>query len=247
MLIWRANGVLDAGLQVWYGKLSKVVGIFKKLKKFLPTRTLLLMYNSLFLSHLNYCILVWGFSCDRIFMLQKKVIRLICNARYNAHTDSLFKQLNILKVHDILQLKALKFYYRYTKCEVPSYFDNMFEFTYATHTHFTRSRGRPILPAPKKTSLKKCIRFYIPHILQTSPLSIKDKVLTHSYFGFSKYTKSYFVNKYKDECTIPNCYVCNSSWTSVPLGLTFKFVQFCTSILILYLIWSEMWTLSTRN
>ena len=58
--------------------------------------------------------------------LQKSAIRLISQAPYRVHTEPLFKNLNILKISDLLYLKALKFYYRYIKIELPMYFTNMF-------------------------------------------------------------------------------------------------------------------------
>ena len=191
-------------------KLSKVIGIFKRINKYVPMKGLLLIYNSLFLSHLNYSILSWGYSHDRIFLLQKKVIRLMCNARYNAHTDPLFHQLHVLKVQDILKLKALKFYFRYSKNDVPSYFQGMFDYSPSVHSHFTRNRGKACLPKPTRPSLKHCIRYYIPLLLQNIPPCIKDKIYTHSYFGFSNYVKVYFVNRYQNICTTNNGYVCNS-------------------------------------
>ena len=87
-------------------KLSCIIGILKRLRNSIPLSGLLLICNSLFLPHLNYSILAWGHSCERIFKLQKKAVRLICNTNFYAHTEPLFKQLNILKVHDILYLKA---------------------------------------------------------------------------------------------------------------------------------------------
>lgn len=41
-------------------KLSSVVGTLSKLRFVIPTGVKILIYHSLFLSHLNYCQLVWG-------------------------------------------------------------------------------------------------------------------------------------------------------------------------------------------
>ena len=41
-------------------KISKTIGIINKLKYQLPQTTLLTIYNSLILPHLNYCLLAWG-------------------------------------------------------------------------------------------------------------------------------------------------------------------------------------------
>ena len=55
-------------------KISRTIGILNKLKFFLPTSAKLMMYNSLILSHINYGILIWGYQCDRIEKLQKKLL-----------------------------------------------------------------------------------------------------------------------------------------------------------------------------
>lgn len=41
-------------------RIAKSVGILAKFRFFLPQEVKLKIYNALFLSHLNYCILVWG-------------------------------------------------------------------------------------------------------------------------------------------------------------------------------------------
>ncbi len=51
-------------------KMSKGMVILNKLKHFLLLNAKVLIYNSLILSHLNFCILTWGYQCDRIVKLQ---------------------------------------------------------------------------------------------------------------------------------------------------------------------------------
>ena len=59
-------------------KLSKTVGIMHRLKNMLPLCALLHnIYNSLVLSHLNYGALLWGWQCQNIFILQKKLSELL--------------------------------------------------------------------------------------------------------------------------------------------------------------------------
>lgn len=41
-------------------KISRIDGVLNNLKHFLPHSTLLLLYNSLILPHVNYNLLVWG-------------------------------------------------------------------------------------------------------------------------------------------------------------------------------------------
>ena len=58
-------------------KMSRYVGIMYKVKKYLPLTARLQIYHSFVQSHLNYCSLVWGFTCksyiEALFSKQKRV------------------------------------------------------------------------------------------------------------------------------------------------------------------------------
>ncbi len=95
--------------------------ILNKLKHFLPLNTKVLICNSLILSHLNICILAWGYQCDRIFKLHNNIVRIVSLSKCNAHTEPIFKTLKLLKVYDILKQWELKFYYKYKNKKVPHY------------------------------------------------------------------------------------------------------------------------------
>ena len=109
-------------LDVLANKISKYTGILNKLKHYLPIYTLRTLYFSMINSNLNYGILVWGFSCQRLIKLQKKAIRIISRSKYNAHTGPIFKTLDILTLDDLFNLNALKFYYKYIRDTLPPYF-----------------------------------------------------------------------------------------------------------------------------
>ncbi len=85
------------------------MSISNKLKYFLYLNAKVLIYNSLILSHLNFCILALSYKCDRIIKLQKKIVRILSLSKYNAHTDPLFKTHKLLKVQDIFKLQEFKF------------------------------------------------------------------------------------------------------------------------------------------
>ena len=64
-------------------KISRSIGIMCKLKRFLPQQVLRILYDSLILPHLQYCILTWGFKSDRLFKLQNRAVRIITCSKYN--------------------------------------------------------------------------------------------------------------------------------------------------------------------
>ncbi len=68
------------------------------------------LYYSLIHSHLSYGILAWGNSTQTALrqttLLQKRAIRLINNAKYNSHTDPLFRGARVMKLTDLLEYQA---------------------------------------------------------------------------------------------------------------------------------------------
>ena len=97
-------------------KISKVVGMFHKVKLFFPKEVLRQLYFSLIHPHLIYCIHAWGASCQAtinpLVILQKKVIRIISGSEYLAHTEPLFKSPSILKIDKIHTFHSLLFMHK---------------------------------------------------------------------------------------------------------------------------------------
>ena len=161
--------------------------------------------------HLNFGILLWGHNSKRIFRLQKWAVRNVTSSKYNAHTNPIFQKLKLIKFHDIRNLSYLKFHYKYTKNELPKYFDNMFDQKFSTHDHDTRHKNDPKPPDWKKQAAKKSIRFSLlpaiknlPHDLQTNYEDIKLHVL-------AKKAKQFFINSYAGRCSDKSCFVCKSN------------------------------------
>ena len=55
-------------------KHCRILGILYRLKRILPLNIKIKLYNSPMLPHLNYGITLWGFKCERILTLQKKLL-----------------------------------------------------------------------------------------------------------------------------------------------------------------------------
>ena len=180
-----------------------------RLKNYLPVHILRLLYNSLVLPYLQYGILTWGFKIGRIEKLQKRAVRIITCSKYNAHTEPLFKTLNLLKVSDMFTLNLLKMYYKYKNQSLPFYVMNMF--TDAIEPHDYNLRNKYVLQSSvaRTQSGDKCVRCYLPHLINNTDENILTKISTHSYQGFVFYVKTSILNSYSTLCTTNNCYVCN--------------------------------------
>ena len=121
-IIIDENLTMQNHVEMVTNKLSKITGILNKLKFIYPQNILLTIYNSLFVSHINYGSLVWGSNINRISKMQKRVIRIITHSNYIAHTEPLLKNLKLLKVEDMFSLKIQKFLHKLAHNELPPYF-----------------------------------------------------------------------------------------------------------------------------
>ena len=120
-------------------KISKYNGILSRLKHFLPTNILRMIYCSVIQSNINYSLMAWGYECKRLEKIQKKSIRNITGSKYNSHTEPLFKKLGLLKISDILKHNVLKFFHKLKNNKVPIYFQNYNVLTRGEmHGHDTR-------------------------------------------------------------------------------------------------------------
>ena len=76
-------------------KISRVIGVLRKLKRIFPQHILRLIYNSLIHPLLIYGLNLWGFKHKRITILQNKAIRILAFRPYISHSTSAFKELKI--------------------------------------------------------------------------------------------------------------------------------------------------------
>ena len=123
-------------------KVNRSIGIIYKMKHLCPLSVLLSLYYSLVHSHLNYGICVWGHAAaqeiDKLFLAQKKVVRIISNADYIAPSNPLFAKLGILKVQDIFKSQLAGLMWDHDNGDLPKCFDTYFTRVKNVHSHGTR-------------------------------------------------------------------------------------------------------------
>ena len=87
------------------GKLARGTGVLLKVRRYLMKETLISLYYSFVYPYLIYCNHVWGLACkthmNTLFLLQKRIIRIITGVNRRSHTDPIFKELKLLKCNDI--------------------------------------------------------------------------------------------------------------------------------------------------
>ena len=152
-------------------------------------------------------------------------MRIITRSKYNAHTDPLFKSLNLLNLKDVFELSVFKIYSKFKHNLLPVYTLNMFTESIGNPRYSLRTRGPLKFVNPSTTSGEKCLRCYLPYFINNFSQQVLDKINTHSYEGFSFFIKRTKLNSYRIECTVPNCYICsNCPWIYPVLISVFYFV-----------------------
>ena len=129
---------------------------------------------------------------------------------FNAHTEPLFKELQILKMEDLFSLSKYKFYYNYCQKKLPSYYNSIdFSPTADVHPYNTRNQRNLFIPRVNHSFADSSIKFSIPKFINQAPKIIIEKIYTHSFKGFCNYIKKWYLDRYSFECMIPHCYICS--------------------------------------
>ena len=194
-------------------KLSKISGVLHRLKYIYPQNILETIYKSLFVPHLNYGLLLWGRNLDSIAKFQKRAIRTITNSNFIAHSEPLLKELKLLNVYDMHDLKILKLVYKLYHNELPIYFDNYRPFLEKIETPYNL-RPAP-LPVPQVTHVYaedrlvyKLVEMKIKLAASYESILIKLDDITFSQLGFSKYVTNIMLERYSYNCFLNVCRTC---------------------------------------
>ena len=144
--------LLDANLSWKYHinellkKLSRTLGLFYKIRYYVPLEILKQPYYSLFYSFVSYGITVRGLTykslVQKLIVIQQKIVRVMTFNKMNAHTNPIFIHLEFLKIEDIRQFQLLSFVYDCLNKTAPVFFHDYFTPSSERHTYNTRLASR---------------------------------------------------------------------------------------------------------
>ena len=104
-------------------KVSKNVAVLYKARRYFNVNAMRMLYCSLVLPYLLYCLEVWGNNYKTnlisLYVLQKKAVRLISGASRLDHTNSIFINFSLIKLFDLIDLNNLLVMYRAYSCSLP--------------------------------------------------------------------------------------------------------------------------------
>ena len=164
---------------------SRKVGIISQIRHYVPRSILILLYNSLILPQISYCLEIWGNTyyslLKPIFHLQKKVVRLITFSDIHAHTAPLFQKLKILDVYKLCKLQTCLFVFdlknnRFAHT-IHHYLDPI-PHNYPTRLAMTDSF---YIPKMNLTVCQKTLKFTATNHWNTLPSTIKNEPNRHTF------------------------------------------------------------------
>ena len=158
-------------------KLSRSLYILNSVKNMLPNFILRQIYYTMVQPYLTYGIILWGSTYQsylkRTVILQKKAIRYMHKAHYNAHTKPLFYASNVLNINNTYRLEVAKFMYDFTRRKLPTPILDFFARNLAVHQHNTRHVLDPHFTIIHNSTADKSILHRGPRIWSDIPQPIK--------------------------------------------------------------------------
>lgn len=178
-------------------KLSKCISIIYRSGFVIDQSALYILYCSLFLPYLSYCLEVWGLTyksnTECIVLLQKKVIRIIAKVNKFAETTSIFKNLGILKFRDLVKLKVGIFMYKVNRLLMPVNILSIFTKHGPDERYTLRSIGKF-----KTNYVRTTLRSHTLSVTGTNFFNgLSDKIRLSKNVGqFKKYLKRSLLEQY---------------------------------------------------
>ena len=162
-------------------KLARCCGMFFKIRNMVPHEVLICLYNALFLSFLQYGIIVWGQTfntyLDPLFKIQKKTVRAISFQPPLSPSSPIFKDLQLLELSAIFRLKLLTFVFDSIHGNLPICFNNFFLLGSSVHQYCTRQANKGDLYLVNRNTLQyglKSLRYLGAKLWNDVPVEIRN-------------------------------------------------------------------------
>ena len=139
-------------------RLSRIAALLFRVKNFMPEFVLKRIYHAHVSSIINYCNIIWANTypshLDPLVKAQKRIIRLITNSEFLAHTQPLFQQLKIFDIENLRKYSLAIYFFKNLNSLLPN--------LQAHHNYQTRFRNRPRPIRHLKSIFKRSFIYQAP-------------------------------------------------------------------------------------
>lgn len=140
-------------------KLSRSIALLLKVKKLVPVEIMHIMYYAHIFPHLAYCNPIWftTYPChlQNLNTLHKKIIRIMTNSDFLAHTPPIFKVMNIFQLPNLSKFCIASYMFKQLapNRNPPS----------LTHNHYTRNQHSLRFPQHNLTLYQHSLMYTRKH------------------------------------------------------------------------------------
>ena len=172
-------------------KLTRVMSLIYRVKDYVSTSILKILYNAHVLPHLHYCTPIWCSTYPThllpLFRIQKRLFRIVSNSDFYEHTQPLFKDLHTLKIFDINKMEIAVYMFKIINNR------NAIDLQLPNHNYPTRTQQHIRIPMHNLTIFQHSLSYLGPKTWNLLPDHIK---FLRSLYSFKKHIKKHLLNQY---------------------------------------------------
>ena len=139
-----------------YRKVCSSIAIMRRIKPFVPKGSLITIYNTMILPHIDYAIITWSHcgetNLNRLQRLQNMAMRVILSAPFRTHIDDMLRELGFMSIRDRIVYNTGCMMFKVIHDLTPMYLKNQFVQLNEVHGLNTRGSASGKLYIPKYSS-----------------------------------------------------------------------------------------------
>lgn len=161
-------------------KVSKGIGMIRRMKDFVPQNTLISVYNAIVLPHFDYCSLVWdtceNYLQEKLQKMQNRAARVITGKTYEVRSVEILSELNWKSLVERRNENKAVFMYKIRKGECPESISNIFNVKNNQQYSLRSDNLDYALEKPRTNFLKKSISYSGAKLWNELPNRLKDNI-----------------------------------------------------------------------
>ena len=169
-------------------KLQTLLVVTIKIKPCLSKDSLLIIYHSLLISHMRYCINNWCFENSTLIRklqsIRNRFLKMTFNLEHNSNIIEAMKDAQLLTINNLYNLEIAQMMFKYENKQLPQAFNNFF--TQKSLKMKTRSNSQIISNCFRTKVSQQSLKFVGPKLWNKIPSEIRH---SHSSNTLKKLTQ----------------------------------------------------------
>ena len=181
-------------------KMAKCTGLIRKSRHILKKDSLITLYYTFLYPYMTYCIQVWGGTYTNsllpVIKTQKTAIRNIFGLSKYTESTPLFKDLNLLKFHEVYCYVLNIFMFKHLTGKLPNVFQNFFVTNSSVHPYDTRHKNQYRIPIYHTTAGQMTFKYQAVKYWNKYGHDIFESNNNITFNSFKKCLRSKLLKKY---------------------------------------------------